>query len=294
MKDYLTFKEELHKSLPDYLPQTYRNWSPQINRIPKVNGFAEAITLRPPEGKGVSPNLYIADAYEHYSCEKDMEAALKAAADFLVRGIESAEKVQCGFDIAQREGKIIFSLVGREKNKELLELCPHRNLLDMAIVYRLLSAGEAERMYSALITKGAAENLGLSEEELYQRACKTTPEEFPLKIKEIAPGFYLMTNEVMVLGAGSILYDGALERLSKKIGGDIFLIPSSIHEFFAVPAEKTDAEGLRHAIYEINRKVVESAVVLSDSLYFYSASRKKLGFAADFFGRDGKGAGQIS
>ena len=39
-------------------------------------------------------------------------------------------------------------------------------------------------------------------------------------------------------GACSILYPGMLEQLAERIGGDYYMIPSSVHEFLLVPRER--------------------------------------------------------
>ena len=61
---------------------------------------------------------------------------------------------------------------------------------------------------------------------------------------------YILTNSRQTNGASAILYPGVLSSLAKKLGGNMLLIPSSIHEFL-VQAHRQDHLGcllLRHRL----------------------------------------------
>lgn len=78
-------------------------------------------------------------------------------------------------------------------------------------------------------------------------------------------------------GACSILYPGMLEQLAERIGGDYYMIPSSVHEFLLVPREREqDREELKKMIAEVNRTELPPEEVLSDHLYLYCSREREV------------------
>jgi len=83
---------------------------------------------------------------------------------------------------------------------------------------------------------------------------------------------FVATNSKKVNGAGVILYDGLLRTFAEKIGGDFFILPSSVHEVIFVPANgDIDARHLIQMVKEVNATEVAPDEVLSDNVYMYHA-----------------------
>lgn len=276
---YERFKRYITENLAAYLRAPYCAWTLQINRVPKINGFVEALHLVAPSGTGASPNLYLQERYTQYVDGKSLQAVLQESADFFSNGMEMAERVIGNFMLKDTEPRIIFCLINREKNRELLRHTPHRTILDLAVIYRLLAASPQEAVYSAMITDGAAEELGMTEEQLYRQAVKSTRTEMPPLVEKLSQGFYMITNKMLVMGAVAIFYRGVLAELAEKEKSDLYIIPSSIHEVFAIPINAVESKELEKLIREINRRFVDDNAVLSDHLYWYDAKEMTLRFA---------------
>lgn len=75
-------------------------------------------------------------------------------------------------------------------------------------------------------------------------------------------GVMVITNSSGYYGASAIFYDGVLEALK-----DYYLVPSSVHEWLAVPKSIADKEYLAQTIRLINRTEVSPKEVLSDFPY---------------------------
>jgi len=89
--------------------------------------------------------------------------------------------------------------------------------------------------------------------------------------------FYIMTNKYQINGASVLLYHGLLDGLAEKLGTDLYVIPSSIHEFLILPVlPGTCIQDLNAMIHEVNSTQVEEEEILSDHAYFYSRSEKLL------------------
>ena len=68
-----------------------------------------------------------------------------------------------------------------------------------------------------------------------------------------------------------------LKDFSEKIGEDIYVLPSSVHEVILVPAGAgADKESLREIVTDINRTQVAEDEVLADSVYYYSRKSDRL------------------
>lgn len=75
-------------------------------------------------------------------------------------------------------------------------------------------------------------------------------------------GVMVITNSSGYYGASAIFYDGVLEALK-----DYYLVPSSVHEWLAVPKSIADKEYLAQIIRQVNRTEVSPKEVLSDFPY---------------------------
>lgn len=83
---------------------------------------------------------------------------------------------------------------------------------------------------------------------------------------------FVATNSKKVNGAGVILYDGLLRTFAEKIGGDFFILPSSVHEVIFVPANSDmDAGYFIQMVKEVNATEVSPDEVLSNNIYRYHA-----------------------
>ncbi len=94
------------------------------------------------------------------------------------------------------------------------------------------------------------------------------PDEIPMKV---------LTNSKRSSGAVCILYPGVLEEVAaERMGGDFYIIPSSVHEVILLPDDgRLLEENLKEMIFEVNRTKVDPEEVLSDNLYYYDAERKE-------------------
>ena len=90
---------------------------------------------------------------------------------------------------------------------------------------------------------------------------------------------YVISNEQKVNGAASIIYSDALEKLSEKLGTDLYILPSSIHETIAISANFGTPEELAQMVREVNATQVSQEEQLSDHVYKYDAKTKTLSLA---------------
>ena len=87
-----------------------------------------------------------------------------------------------------------------------------------------------------------------------------------------------LTNEESREGASALFYDGILDRIRDVIGGDYYILPSSIHEFVIVPgcASTGRTDELKKIVLEANRTVTRPYEILNDNVYHYDGTFKRL------------------
>ena len=63
----------------------------------------------------------------------------------------------------------------------------------------------------------------------------------------------------------------------KKLGGDLYILPSSVHEVILIPKTKDlSVKELNEMVCEINSSQVPTEDVLADCIYEYSRKKKAI------------------
>jgi hypothetical protein len=99
------------------------------------------------------------------------------------------------------------------------------------------------------MTKAVGGNLGVPES--------------PLWVASVEGGYY---------GAAAVLLTDFMDHASEKLGGDFFILPSSIHEcLFIADDGKTDPKELELMVRSVNQAEVSEKEFLSNSVYHYDS-----------------------
>lgn len=82
-------------------------------------------------------------------------------------------------------------------------------------------------------------------------------------------GMYVVSNKDRALyGAVQMLNEHLFKDISEKLG-DLYVIPSSIHELIVIPAELMDVDGVNEIIREVNSTHIKPEEVLADRVFLY-------------------------
>lgn len=290
MLTYIEFKEKVRNEFKNYLNLDYKNYIIKIEAVKKVNETLDALLIADENKKDCAvPTFYINDMYSDYIKSKDYQFIFEKTADAFDKAMKNSDRIKMSVDISNFKGKIVFQVINTKENEELLKTLPHRDFLDLSIIYRYLINKDIKAgIMSAVITESLQKLIGISEEELYEEAFENTRKINPVMVKTILealsgfmgkevketgmPDMYVISNDIGINGANTILYNDIFKELSKKVKGDLFILPSSINELIAVPANIGDAESLRKMVYTINREQVKKSEWLSDNVYRYSVN----------------------
>ncbi len=82
---------------------------------------------------------------------------------------------------------------------------------------------------------------------------------------------YVLSNTQKLYGAACILYVNILEKFSRLINSDFYILPSSVHEVILLPvSEHSSTPALLDMVTEINKTQVEESEILADSVYYFA------------------------
>lgn len=313
--NYEEFKDRVQNELKDYLGDEYKDTSVVIKEAMKVNRVVDQVSLLGiPGHENASPSISLPDLFESYERTGDFEGEMEKLSNIIQEAVKAIDHspINGGLDFSAVDKNIFFTLVNAEQNRELLENVPHREFEDLAIIYRWNVGGTNDGLYTNIINNQFAEQMGKSEQELYDLAKANTKELFPSTIrnmnevicemmfgsdgldKEMEAEFkdmmtempderamYVISNKANIFGAASMLYEENLEALSEKLGSSLYILPSSVHECIAISENFGNPDELAQMVYEINMDQVNLDERLSNQVYRYDKDAKTLRLATD-------------
>lgn len=308
MMNYNLFKEVVTEKFKDYLSKEYKDMDMYVNPVAKVNHTLDGISLLGrAEERRVSATIYINEMYDHYMECNDLQEVLRNAAAKMEQSFQQVLQFQ-QIDLADAKEHIVFELVNTEQNREMLKNMPHREFQDLSIIYRWVVNMDSEGIHSTKVNNTLAKRLNLSEEQLFSLAAENTRRILPPCIKsmdevirdmfvkegmpaEIADSMisempqeqpmWVISNDRGIDGAVSMLYEDKLYALAQQSGTDLYILPSSLHEVIALPANMRRPENLAQMVYDINMSQVALGERLSNQVYYYDKDLRKLSLATD-------------
>lgn len=177
-------------------------------------------------------------------------------------------------------------LLSVRDHQELLKSLSHRLLEDMAVVYRMELCRGKNHTAFLLVTESMRVSMEVSLEKLHSDVLEQTFRMHPPALHRLrdllspvafclppaeGPELYAASTADGRCGASVILCPGFLQRAGEELGGDYFLLPSSIHEFLLLRDDGDfSPDALRQMVISINHTQVAPQDRLTDSVYRYS------------------------
>lgn len=246
--DIKEYSSNMKKAVEKRLGKGYRVDEATVD---KINGISMEALVIHKDKINLAPTIYLKPYYEDYlngesireGSERIVEAFYKA-----IPGDDLDMKFYVDYETV-RKG-LYYKLISTERNVSLLDTIPHVPFLDLDIVfyYSLETDGMPEG--SILVRNNHMEMWGVNTETLMMDARMNSPVSMPVRCREMKdvlkelkpdslditeelenmPAMYVISNNRMVNGASTILYPGILTELSDKLKGNLYIIPSSVHE----------------------------------------------------------------
>lgn len=308
--NYETFKQEFAEDIKEKLYERgYDDVSISFNNVEKTNQNYEAMSVVP-EGNNVGVNFNIENAFASYEHTDDYAGVLASATMVIADGLDRAPAIDVSalMDYENMKEKLSVEVISADANADLLANVPHDRMEDLAVVYRFVMESSEDGRASILVTNNLMDRMGVSHEQLRADALENSPEIRPVVImgmnevmKEmIGPEVYEMfgisddAEETMYVatvpdknsGAGVIAYQDFMDQAAERVGGDFFVLPSSINEILLVPDNgDMTADALRDMVKDVNAKEVSPEERLSDNVYHYDSKDHVFELAEKFEAR---------
>ncbi len=168
--------------------------------------------------------------------------------------------------------KVVYRLINREKNREKLAYVPHRDFLDLAVVYCMEENKAGGLQYSVMLDDALCYSLGISLAELEEASEQNTQargftvqtmddiirqsvsedmgatpsETLGVSMRVPArPDMWVFTSISKAYGAPILLYQKYFEDVAVGLNDDLYIMPSSIHELICIPAAGVNPGDLR-------------------------------------------------
>lgn len=269
-----------------------------INHVIKNNGCEMDGLVIMEKGKDIAPTIYLDSFYELYTNGENIKSIIRQ-----IEIVYEQNKNNVTFDVNilkqfdTIKDKIVYKVVNYRSNEKLLEQVPHKRILDLAVVFYCLLDNEYGRSATALIYNNNLKNWNVTIDDVYKAALKNTPDLLHSKISSMAALFekcgvnvdgeevdlkdyvpsdmYVLTNESKLNGAACILYENVLYDFAQKLGADLYILPSSVHEVILLPKlSMFEKDELVNMVKEVNTEGVAADEVLSDHVYEYNRTER--------------------
>ena len=273
--DYTTFTNIMQNKMKEYLSPDV---TVDVHSTLKNNGTVRTGLMFIRSDVNTFPTIYLEEFYEQYLQGESMNDLVQS-----IQEIYEKVKVKQSFpynkilEYSKMKDCIVYKVIRKESNKQLLEQIPHDCYLDLAVVYYALMETTEFGTATLLIRNEHLKGWNISKDDLRAAAKINTPCLLPVEGYVLADYMYLITNRMKSFGASVMLYDGFWKRMETIIGENFFVLPSSVHELILIPESfGMDRKHLQEMVREVNRTEVDKEEILSDNVYYYSREEGRL------------------
>lgn len=251
------------------------------------------------EGRRINPNIYLNAFYEQYIQGQELKQIFQKIWTTYEEALSNFNADDFDFELEwdKMRESVVYRLVNYEKNKEKLFSVPHIRFLDLAITFHCVCHMVDDSVSMIPVTKELLLYWKTDTKALLQEAVVHTPVQFPITfaaLEEVIEAIvgeelcksagqedehdipmYVVSNEQGVNGAAVMLYEEEFQQIAKKLGGRLYILPSSIHELILIPYEEEVEETmLIELVNQVNKEHVPFEDILSNHIYIYNAKQR--------------------
>lgn len=250
----------------------------ELYTVTKNNGTRRTGILFKQTDSNLAPTIYLEEFYQKY-LQGQQVPDLADSICSIYQEIRVKKTCDCQnlFDFNHVKEHIVYKLIRRDANEELLKQIPYEPFLDLAVVYYIQIDNTRFGSAAIQIRNEHLRYWRVEKEEIRRLAGKNTPRIYPVQIQQIVRFMYVATNEQCSLGAAVMRYPDFREKVRGMIGEGFYILPSSIHEVILVPESfGMEPERMQEMVKEINQIGVAPEEVLSDSVYYFDGEEIRI------------------
>lgn len=275
------------------------NISVYIHSTVKNNGMQRHGLTLAEKGINIFPTIYLEEYYQQFrngvSVENIAGDILRLYSEVRFKRCFERDFLR---DFQQIRGKIVYHLVNRDANRELLEGVPYEEYLDLAVVYHVLLEVNTYGMASLMIRNEHLKLWNVTEKEISCEAHRNTRKLLPYEfrtmsalLEELAVTdedegdnedegnsiMYVLSNRIRSYGAAALLYESQLDGIGAYLEENFYVLPSSVHEVIVVPESAASGrKALDLLVKEVNELHVAPEEHLSNHAYYYDRQERRL------------------
>ena len=281
--DYMEFLNAVR----DYINETDTKVRASVYSTVKNNGVKLCGISFSREGYNASPTVYMENYYTEYQRGDDIPDIAERLLDLYYENDLSVNFDMSFFDDFERIKKRLYiKLINREKNEDFLKEAPYEEFLDLAIVPYVRICDKKIGNGLIMVRNEHLKLWGTDAETVLASAKKNTHDHDSFNLRHILdvlsgsvntsllpPGedipMYVATNRKMTNGAAVLTMNDKLREFADVLGGDYYIIPSSVHEVILLAIRSHNSCDIDEMIREVNATQLGPDDVLSDHVYRY-------------------------
>ena len=291
------FMADMRRDLEDRLSGIYKGIRVEKQDVNKVQGESyRGLAIRRDDMQ-IAPVFNVEPLYAQLKEQpygSILNALVQKAVGIMEKPLNISAEILQDYDFMK--GQLMAQVISVKDNAERLEQMPHRQMKDMAVIYRFMM-GESpygEQMTVA-VTNAMVDSYGITADQLHEDAITAMKMNQPYSIRPLGavlaemdpfmdqemgevmgpPGLYVATTESKMYGAAVIAQPDFMDNAAEILEGDFFVLPSSLHEVLLFRDDgMTDYRGLEEMVRIINETEVQPADRLTDTVYRYDAGER--------------------
>ena len=315
MISYKEFCDHVKDHITDFLPEEYQQASVIVQKVEKNNGLVlQGLSIKKEE-ETIAPCIYLEQYYEEYSNGYGIKEVMREIGTVYMDYKSRENDISIPQNLTDYESvkdQLIAQVVNTWRNMDRIESIPHVDREDLSFIFKIMVDMDDQGRGTITINNELMKVWGITTEQLCADALENMKRIDPPEITSLAetlsrmgfsfPGMdteidekhmmYIISNKSHLGGAAYMFTDELLSNLSDKLGSDLIVLPSSIHEVICISAENTEMMLLADMVKKINASEVAPEEQLSDNVYYYDAKSHEIMLGSEHERREAEEAKQ--
>jgi len=299
--NYYGFLDEMAEKLRAVQSPFTSQFQVNVKDVGKANGMSYRGIEIADQQSGMGVTINMDQHYKMYLDGKSLDEIADMVQHQALNAFENKPDVDVNRvkDYESLCSNVMMEAVSREKNAEYLQNVPHFDMADLSIIFRVNVSGNREHGFGVVtVDNKLLDSMGVSQDQfqkdILDRALNGEPPilrsltevmggVFGIDASEPDGGLFLATNSEALYGASVIAIPGFLDQAAEKLGGNFYILPSSIHEVLLLRNDQEmNVRELEDMVQNVNEQIVSPEEQLSDRVYHYDAQEKVFELASDY------------
>lgn len=307
--NFKEFQDAVVKDLPDRLPGEMQGVQMEIRHVDKLQNQSYTGLSLQTDDNPMAAGIKLDSFFKKMNAGEPYSSILNQIADEAKSVLSDMPRIDVDIleNYEQMKATLYVQVIPTELNKDMLQNIPHREMEDLSVVYRMKLGQDETGTASVLMTNEIMGIYGITAEQLHKDAMENTALNQPPTLRNLAdvmrelmgdmsavfdfgaeekPSMFVASVEGSVGGAGVIAYPDFMDQAAGQLGGDFFVLPSSVHEVLLLPDNgETNYRDLESMVREVNASEVLPEDKLSDNVYHYDSQDRVFELAEKFENR---------